>query len=81
MSAGIVTDIYIDCNDDSCISRFFGSQAELLEGMTLRMVRRAARERGWQTGVRREEGPRRGLPNSLLDYCPLHTRKRKARKT
>jgi hypothetical protein len=81
MSAGTVTDIYIDCNDERCGLRFFGSQAELLEGMTLRMVRKAAREKGWQTGVRREEGPRRGLPRSLLDYCPSHKKTRKARKT
>lgn len=77
MSAGIVTDIYIDCNDERCIARFFGSQAELLEGMTLRMVRKAARDQGWQTGVRRKAGPRTGLPNSLLDYCPVHRRDRK----
>lgn len=72
MSAGTLVDIYIDCNDDACITRFFGSQAELLEGMTLRMVRRAARDQGWQTGVQRQEGPRRGLPNSLMDFCPVH---------
>jgi hypothetical protein len=77
MSAGIVTDIYVDCNDEKCIARFFGSQAELLEGMTLRMVRKAARDQGWQTGVRRREGPRVGLPNSLLDYCPAHRRDRR----
>lgn len=74
MSAGDVTDIYIDCNDERCIARFFGSQAELLEGMTLSMVRKAARDQGWQTGVRRRCGPRIGLPNSLLDYCQLHRR-------
>lgn len=78
MSAGTLVDIYIDCNDDACITRFFGSQAELLEGMTLRMVRRAARDQGWQTGVRRKGGPRVGLPNSLLDYCPRHGREGRA---
>ena len=75
MSAGTYIDVYVDCNDERCIARFFGSQAELLEGMTLRMVRRAARDYGWQTGVKRDEGDRRrGLPNSLMDYCPDHRR-------
>jgi|HubBroStandDraft_2_1064218.scaffolds.fasta_scaffold1419519_1 hypothetical protein len=69
MTAGKLVDVYIDCNE--CGLRFFGSQAELLEGMTLRQVRRAARIRGWQTGVHRERSsPRAELPNSLLDYCP-----------
>ena len=72
MSAGTLVDVYIDCNDERHSLRFFGSQAGLMEGMTLRMVRRAAREQGWQTGVR-PEGPRRaGLPGSLLDFCPDH---------
>lgn len=73
MTAGEYVNVYIDCNDKVCIRRFFGSEAELMEGMTLEMVRRAARDNGWQTGVRRDEGdPRIGLPNSLLDYCPAH---------
>lgn len=72
MTAGKLVDVYIDCNDERCILRFFGSQARLLEGMTLRMVRRAARTQGWQTGVHREDGPRVRQPNSLLDYCPSH---------
>jgi hypothetical protein len=72
MTAGNNVDVYIDCNDEKCILRFFGSQAELMEGMTLSMVRKAAQGRGWQTGVRRKGGPRLGRPNSLLDYCPLH---------
>lgn len=69
MTAGKLVDVYIDCH--VCGLRFFGSQAELLEGMTLRQVRRAARIQGWQTGVHRGKGsPRSNLPNSLLDYCP-----------
>lgn len=71
MTAGQYVDVYIDCND--CGLRFFGSQAELLEGMTLAMVRRAARERGWTTGVRPQSPRRAGMRNSLLDYCPDHT--------
>jgi hypothetical protein len=74
MSAGTLADVYVDCNE--CCLRFFGSQAGLLEGMTLRMVRRAARDKGWQTGVRRpDDDPRAGSgPYSLLDYCPQHKR-------
>jgi hypothetical protein len=69
MTAGQLVDVYIDCN--KCGLRFLGSDADLLEGMTLRQVRSAAQARGWQTGVQRQDGsPRAGLPNSLLDYCP-----------
>jgi hypothetical protein len=72
MTAGTYIDVYIDCNDEKCIKRFFGSQAELMEGMTVTMVRKAAQDHGWQTGVRRKEGQRLGRPNSLMDFCPEH---------
>jgi hypothetical protein len=74
MTAGTYVDVYIDCNDETCGLRFFGSDAKLLEGMTLAMVRRAARERGWTTGVRPQSPRRAGMRNSLLDFCPDHPR-------
>lgn len=75
MSAGTKVDVYIDCNGsagEECGIRFFGSQAGLLEGMTLRMVRAAARDKDWQTGVRRDNPARSGLRRSLMDFCPRH---------
>jgi hypothetical protein len=74
----VVADVYIDCNSGECIRRFFGSEAGLLEGMTAEMVRRAARDQGWQVNVRRRGGRQEpGRRNPRLDFCPACRGERK----
>jgi hypothetical protein len=65
MSADFYRDPYIDC-DAQCGKRLFGSQAGLMDGATVRMLRRYAKSAGWAVALKsgRGKGARR------LDYCP-----------